>query len=385
MLYGIDEGQKKKVNVKLIVFACLTVALVVGVILVIRYFSTRTLKNYVVVSQAERADSNNVTYLPFKNSILKYSKDGVSLINESGKSTWNGGYEMDKPVVDTCEDYVVVTDAGAKKFFVGSVTGKESGVTFQTDYPVSRCKVAGTGEVLALLHDEDSDNLCIYNVFEDNPLEIEIPSNIDESGYTLDFDISPDGKCVVVAYLAVKNGHMENKVCFYNFGDDIKDSSHMVGGASFSDTGIGQIKFLDNEKVAVFTENGFSVFSDMNKPTEKNKVTLPNAPKSVAVSDENILLVTGSIEDGNQKLHLYDTSGNQSFEMPISVVYSNVMISGEDIIFTDEQTCDIFRTNGSKKFHYRFDQVFEYFFPAVEGNHYYFVDSSTIKKIKVKN
>ena len=57
-------------------------------------YGNRCYRGYEVKNKVNRSDSNNVNYRYHNGNILKYSRSGISEINNEGKSLWNGGYEM---------------------------------------------------------------------------------------------------------------------------------------------------------------------------------------------------------------------------------------------------------------------------------------------------
>lgn len=381
-----DEYKRKKKRKTIILFSAIGAAVVVGiaVIVVFSYFyMNRSFSGYDVVREMARTDSNNVQYISFNDNLLKYSRDGISALNESGETLWNGGYEMEQPEVDVCGEYAEVADIGAKKFYV--YDGKSQGVDIETALPIGRAKVSSNGKVAVLLHDEDSDVINIYNPYSAaDSLEVEIPTNVTDDGYPLDFDISPDGNSLVIAYLRIENGAMENKVCFYNFTDVGQDQNTLVGGKSYETKMISNIQFVADDEVAIFYENGFTLFKDMKKPEEVFDKSFDSEIKSAEAGEDNIMIVTGTAGDTkNQKLFLYSFGGKEELSENIPYKYSKLYMTDGEIIFTDDQTCNILRENGKEKFAFDFGKKYDYFLPSKKDNQYFYIDETSIQLIKI--
>ena len=349
------------------------------------FYGNRCYQHYEVQSKVDRSDSNNVNYMYYKGNILKYSRSGISEIDNTGKSLWNGGYEMKQPQVDVCGDYVVVADVTGKHFYV--YNGEDEGTSMETSLPIVRAKVARQGVVAVLLQDKDSNVLDIYNPYSNaENLLVEIPTNVAEEGYPLDFDISPDGKSVVTSYLVVKGSNIETKVSFYNFTEVGQDKNTLVGGKSFGEKMIARIEFIEDDKVAVFHEKGFSVFGQMKQPESLVEKTFKEEIKSVAFQNGYLAVVLekdGKIE--NQKLILYEEKGREKMQRNIPYEYANMEIHGEEIIFTGNRSCNILRFNGHDKFDYKFEQEIDALYPTSDGEVYTLIDTSTIQKIKLKS
>lgn len=377
------EKNRQKWMVGLVILGLLLVAAGLGIFSYI--YGNRCYNSYEVKKSVDRSDSNNVTYRYRNGNILKYSRSGISEIDNQGKSLWNGGYEMKQPQVDVCGDYVVVADVTGKQFYI--YNGEDEGTSIETTLPIVRAKVAKQGMVAVLLQDEDSNVLNIYNPYSNaDNLLVEIPTNVAEEGYPLDFDISPDGKSVVTAYLVVNGNSIETRVSFYNFTEVGQDKNTLVGGKSFGESMIANVEFIGDDKVVVFHEKGFTIFGKMKQPAIQVEKTFSEEIKSMAYNEGNLAVVVekdGKIE--NQKIFLYDEKGKEKLQRNISYEYANMEIHGEEIIFTGNRSCNILRFNGHDKFDYKFEQEIDAVYPTADGTVYTLIDTSTIQKIKLDN
>lgn len=381
-----EERKKKKKRKTILLFTLIGAAVVAGITLIVvfsYYYMNRTFSGYDVVRERTRTDSNGVAYAPFQGNLLKYGRDGIQLIDETGETLWNGGYEVENPMVKRSGEYVIVADIGAKNFYV--YNGTDQGVHIETTLPIGNVKISSGGKAAVLLHDVDSDVVCIYNPYGTvEQLEAEIPTNVTDDGYPLDFDISPDGDSVVIAYMLVENGTMENKVCFYNFTETGQEQNILVGGKSFETKMISRIGFVASDKVAVFHEKGFSLFENMKKPEEIFEKDFEEEIKSADYDEDSIMIITGSAgSTENQKLCLYNFRGKEELAKEISYKYSGFTMAGNEIIFTDERNCHIIRKNGKEKFSFEFEKKQDYFLPAAKDNQYYCLDETSIQLVKI--
>lgn len=377
------EKNRQKWMVGLVILGLLLVAAGLGIFSYI--YGNRCYNYYEVKKSVDRSDSNNVTYRYHNGNILKYSRSGISEIDNQGKSLWNGGYEMKQPQVDVCGDYIVVADVTGKQFYI--YNGEDEGTSIETTLPIVRAKVAKQGMVAVLLQDEDSNVLNIYNPYSNaDNLLVEIPTNVAEEGYPLDFDISPDGKSVVTAYLVVNGNSIETRVSFYNFTEVGQDKNTLVGGKTFGESMIANVEFVGDDKVVVFHEKGFTIFGKMKQPAIQVEKTFSEEIKSMAYNEGNLAVVLekdGKVE--NQKIFLYDEKGREKLQRNISYEYANMEIHGEEIIFTGNRSCNILRFNGNDKFDYKFEQEIDAVYPTADGTVYTLIDTSTIQKIKLEN
>lgn len=373
------KRQKIMAGIALAVF----VLAIAGVSVFAYLYNNRCYDYYTVESKVERSDSNNVSYEYFNGNILKYSRSGVSVIDNVGKSLWNGGYEMKQPQVDTCGDYVVVAEVDGKQFYI--YNGEDEGTRIETSLPIVRAKVAKQGVVAVLLQDRDSNVLNIYNPYGTaDKLLVEIPTNVSEEGYPIDFDISPDGKSVVTAQMIVSGNNIENKINFYNFSEVGQDKNTLVGGKSFGEEMVAKVQFIDDDEVAVFREKGYTTFESMKQPQMAVEKNFDVDIKSIAYNKDWMAVVTakdGKVDD--QTILLLNRNGREKLKQKISYEYSDMQIYGDEIIFVGNRSCHILRSNGNEKFHYEFEKEIDAVFPTSGRKEYTLIDSATIQKISL--
>lgn len=381
-MYRMEKENKKK-NRRMILI--LVAILVIGIGLVMTasfFFSNRCYNSCVVDKSITRNDSNNVGYRFFEGNLLKYSRNGISAVSVAGKNLWNGGYEMRQPQIDTCGGYVLVTDVTGKKFYI--YNGEDEGTSIETTLPLVRAKVSANGIVAALVEDSDSNVLNIYNPYSPTErLLVEIPTNVSEEGYPLDFDISPDGTSVVVSHLIVTGTEAESRVSFYNFTAVGQDKNTLVGGKSFGGQMISAIEFLDDDKAAVFYEDGFSVFGRMKQPEIIFEKNFGETIRSVAYNEKNIAVVTADSGRENKELHVFSTTGKEVLNRELAYEYSEMKIYDEEIIFTGNHHCKIIRLNGHDKLNCEFEDEVEGLFPTENGSIYTLIDAKAIKTVRL--
>ena len=372
--------EKKPQNIKFFVILAIVILAIAGLLVLAYFVSNRCFYDYEVKSFHARNDSNNVTYEYYEKNILKYSRSGISAIDNEGNTLWNGGFEMKQPQVDTTGKYVVACDVGGKKVYVYS--GEDEGKELETALPIVRAKISKTGIVAVLVEDTDSNVINIYNPYSSSEkLLVEIPTNVSEEGYPLDFDISQDGKSVVTSHMVVKDGKIETRVGFYNFTEVGQDKNTMVGGKNFTGEVVSRIEFINNDTVAIFRQNGLSLFTNMKQPQEKKEIKLSNI-RSLAYNEKNIAVIT---ENGDSKtLYIYDENGNEKKKRDLEFKYSQVSILGDEIIFLTSHECKIIRTNGHDKFKGEFKEEIQNVFPTENPNIYTIIDANQIKKVEVK-
>ena len=220
-----------------------------------------------------------MSFASYKDSVIKYSKDGIAALDGSGKELWNGSYDMASPALDISGDYVVAADIGAKKIVV--FNGEDSGKEFTTDYPIVQAEVSKQGVVAVLLEEKTANVIRMYNPYDaQNTLFAEIPTNIDD-GYPVSIDISADGVNVAAVYVRDDDGSLD---CQYIWS---KNQS-MSAEEYVLDWQRGNIRFRswqNGQGKAQMADNGYMVIDAKHIDDAAKKILSGSSVKSfVAVT-----------------------------------------------------------------------------------------------------
>lgn len=371
------EKRRHKMSMAFTVTLC-TIAAIALFAYIVNSILNKEYYSYKVISSNERQDSNSVQYKSYQGKLLKFSRDGASGIKPGGEILWNGSYELNNPVAETCGDYVIIGDIGGKEAYV--YNGTDSGILIEETLPIVQVDIAKQGVAAVVVEDANSDEIHIYNPFNaEKTLLFTIPTNVREDGYPVDIAMSEDGKKLVTSYMGINNGVMQTKVTFYNLGEVGKTKvNFIVGGIDMGQTLCPSVDFITNEVVALYEEQGFMLYSMQEIPDEIYKENFDTPIKSTMSNDNYI----GFILEDNTLL-IYDLSGKKILEQSIDVEYDDVYFSNKEIIFTSDLSCTMLRFNGELKWEYSFDKNMEYLFPINEKNQYLIIDDVNIKQVKL--
>lgn len=380
---AINERRRKIALFILICIACIVTA--GGIfILLLKSFMNRQYTAYEVVEETEIAGNSFVNYKSYNNKVLRYTRDGVSAVDASGKTIWNGSYDMVSPAADICEKYVVVADIGGKSIFM--YNGEGQGREVKTDYPIVQACVSKYGVVAALLEQPSSNVINIYDPYDvSSKLLVEIPTNVDD-GYPVCIDISPEGTNLVAAYVCVTSGKIQSRVAFYDFTDVGKNTNCLVGAKNYDGSVISDVRFLGSNNICIFTDNGFSVWKNPRQPKEVYTKTYETKIKSALCNQKYVgMIVENSDKDKPYQIEMYDMAGKTMLDTGFSGGYTTARIyDNDEILINSASQCKIFRLNGVEKLSCSVAGKVLEFFPADSMNRYYFVMEGKIQEIKLK-
>lgn len=376
------ERRRKRRRILIIVAAGIAVAAIVLAVLVNRYINLEY-HSYRVTKSIAVKNSNTMQYLPYMGGVLKYSRDGVSAIDEAGKELWNGSYEMDHPEVDICGSSAVVADIGNKNLYV--YTESNSGTEMTMDYPILQARISEQGVVAVMLEDKASNMIYIYDPYaSENKLLVEIPTNVEE-GYPIAMDLSSDGANMAVSYACVTSGAVESRAAFYDFTDVGKNTNCLVGAQEYTDRVIAEVRYLGDSKLALFSEKGFSVWTNFKKPVESVSKSFKSNIRSVFCDSDYVGVVVDNINEENEStMNVYNMKGKKVMSRRISNDYSHITMSGSEIMLNTGTDCIIYRVNGVCKWNCKLKNKISCFLPADGMNKYFLVRDSEIEYIALK-
>ena len=350
--------------------------LIVAAIVVIFFFVTSSDYNsYEVVEETSVKNAAMVDYVPYQKSLLKYSKDGATYVNEKDKAVWNETYAMKMPVADVSGEYVAIADLNGNDVYIFNTEGKVSSTTMP--YTICDVAVASQGEFAVILESENENYINIYDK-NGEPIS-EIQTTLDKSGYPMDIDLSENGEKLFSTYLYLDGATAKNGLAAYNFGavGQNENADRLVGGYQMEDTVVPKVEFLDNNTICAFGDTQFIIYSMREKSSEKARITFEGEVRSVVFNSEYIGVVVQNQEkskDGEEKapfvLELYNTNGKKVMTKMIDFDYDNVRMTSDEIVFTGGTECRIYTVKGKLKFSYAFKKNVVDMIPTGYGRRY---------------
>ena len=233
------------------------------------YLQTRTYSDYDIIKSVKREDSPGTQFDVFHGNILKYSSDGASLVYADNKTIWNQTYEMQSPMTDSCENYVVIADRKGDTIYIMDISGPCGEI--KTAMPIQRIQVANQGTVAVLMEQEGTGYIQVYDKSGTFLAEGEV--HTENSGYPLDLAISNDGRKLAVSLLDVNEGNVKTTVTFFNF-DTVgqNEIDNIVGQYSYSDVVVPKVEFLTNDVMVAFGSRKTVIFEGAQKPKVKKEM-----------------------------------------------------------------------------------------------------------------
>lgn len=244
-------------------------------------------------SEESKAVEEEYRYFPYKDGVIKLSKDGAKYISSQGKVLWNQAFEMGRALVSVAGEYAVIGEQGGTKLYILS----SQGLSGQGEAPstIEKLRISEKGVVYALLTEDRGTYITVFSK-EGKNLDIGIKSVMAGDGYPLDMSVSPDGTELCVAFSHLEQTSLKSRVVFYNFSSLGKNAGadRVVGGFTddFASGIVGRVHFFTDEESFAAYDGGVAFFSTKvrTSPELKKKVDIPETIRMIAY-DQNYLAV----------------------------------------------------------------------------------------------
>ena len=352
----INEMNKKihRHRRRILLLTALVVILLLGIVTgVYIYIQTRSYKEYEVLSSVERKDSDRTFFTTFNENVIKYNKDGASCVDADNRIIWNQTYEMQSPMVDTCESYAVVADKKGEKVYIMDRQGPCGEI--RTTMPIQRVQVANQGEVAVLMEENGTGSIHVYD--REGKFLAEGELHTENTGYPVDISISNDGKKLAASLLDVNEGTVKTTVVFYNFGlAGQNEIDNIVCQYSYADMIFPRIEFLTNNVMAAFGSGQTVIFEGEQKPQVKAQISLEQEIQSIFYNEAYVGFV---FNNENKKepyrLQVFDLNGKEILAKDFDIKYQEIeFLANDEVCVRADSECIIYTLHGIEKFHGNF-------------------------------
>lgn len=350
-LRELKRKRDRRNRVIMIIVLALAILLAIFNFFYNRYY---TYKTYQIREEIELSEGSLIGYESFAENIVKYSRDGITLMDKKGKELWVDTYEMREPTLQKSKNYILLFD---KQGNVLKIYGEEGISGFAgTTLPIKKAVISDTGVVAVLLEDGDSTYISFFTKTGE-ALQVTIRTVLSGNGYPLDLALSPNGTQLMVSYQYLEGANLRGRVVFYDFSEIGQNiPTRLVGGFDepFYESIIPRVVFLSTEHSFALADTGLYFFSSKNLASPKllKSILIEEELVSLAYSDRYIVLIKKRADDASgMEMLVYTENGDVVSRKNIAFNYDKVDISGENILFYIGNELAIYNIYGVEKFH----------------------------------
>lgn len=341
----------------------------------------RVYTEYTITESYDRKVANNAKTIALGNHILTYSNDGASCFDIKGKAIWNETFEMQDPIVATCNNTIAFGDYNGRKIYVMNSQGILGEVT--TNMPIRALAVAENGVVAAVLDDSDITWIYLYN--SKREAAVRFKTTMSQFGYPIDISLSPNSNLAMVSFLAEDAGAVKSSVAFYNFGEvGQNEVDNFMGGYDYQAV-VPYVSFMTSELAFAVADDRLAFYEGGQKPVSKSEKLLEDEIRAVYHNETYVALVSYDTTGSHKYVvNVYDSTGKNYLSQGFDVEYRNVILKNESIYIYGESECCIYNLSGVEKFNGALDRNISLLIPGDTISKFTLVSQEAIDAVELK-
>lgn len=348
------------------------------------YLSMRQYTDYNIRASIQRADTKATKFEEFCGNILKYSNDGAFFTDHKNEMIWSQSYEMSRPTVDTCGNYLTIYDKGGKNIYIFTDSGPVKSI--ETRQSITQVSIAAQGTVAVLTDNKSAGLLTLYD--KEGRELVSGAIHGEKSGYPIVIALSDDAIKLAVSMLDISGGSVKTTLAFYNFGSVGENAiDHIVSVNTYEDILIPELDFVSKDCMIAVGDNRILIFEGTQSPKLAREISLENEPKSIFYNKKYIGVVFNSSGENaaRHQIQVYDLSGKRMLDEASDVEYTSIeLLSSNEVCLHNKTTCDIYTMYGVFKFHYEFDEELYCVIPGGSALNYTFILNGVTEQVRLK-
>ena len=359
--------------------ALLCIGLLIG--LVASQYILRTFNTYRVVHETELVLETGCKTVKMANNLLLYNKDGIRCIDAKGKTIWDITYQIKEPCISVDGGTAAVAGYGDHLIYVMDESGRIGEIN--TNLPIRNLCVAEAGYVGAVL--DDNDVYWIY-IYDSDGVEItRARTSMEQSGYPMAIELSPNGKLLGVSYLYLDAGTVENNVAFYNLGEVGQNYTDQYMSGYIYQEIVPELHYMNNSTAMAISNGRLMVYSGNEKPTESKGVILNDTVQAVYWGDENVILIHGgAANQGRYLMRVYDLTGELVLEKSLDMEYTDIQSQNGIITIYNSDEVLVLTLDGRERYSGSLGGSIRKMIPTTTKYKYLILFENTFKVIELE-
>ncbi len=379
----IKDRARRRRRRRVIIAVIIVAACVAAIIVYIMMMQRITYDDYTATEEMDRSDTSATRYLAFGDGYVKYSNDGASYITADNITVWNQSYEMENPMVVTCQSYIAMADRLGETIYILSEEAPQGEIT--VNMPILRIDVSDQGNVAVLMEESGTGYLSLYDQTGVQIAEGAI--HAENTGTPMDVALSDDGENMAVSIIDVSSGVARTAINIYNFSAAGQNQiDNLVEAFQYEDTIVPDLAYFGDSTLLAFADTGVYVFEGASAPEEKNRVEAEGEIQSIFYNDDYFGLVYNDLDkESGRVIRVYDTDCRERVSIKTDFSYDSVgFLDNHEICLYNSNQCYIYTMSGQRKFVCNFDDEIMGVFRERGYRNYLILKEGVTEEIRLK-
>lgn len=369
---------------KVLTKVAITVVILVVIVVAVRLWSElRSYDSYEVKQTIEEGDKSAVSYDNFCGNIVEYSNDGILYMDGDGEQIWNQSFEMTKPEISKCKNYLTAYDKGGTKLFIIEKDGVKK--ELETSMPIVTACISKQGIVAVLVNEDDKYYVKMY---DETGKEIASGEFFGEQGRVpIDIALSYDAKKLAVDMVDITKGKIDTTISFYNFGTvGQNEIDNNVGTYTYEDVLVPDITYVSDDTMIAIGDSKIMTFTGSQKPELDETIEFKQEVNDVYYNEKYVGIAYGNNDENcTSHIEVYDLNGNTIMENNTEIPYTKIGLNANnEVCVMSDYECELFTIHSVKKFSCKFDSKIYDILYENGGNNYIFVYEGKVDEVRLK-
>ncbi len=316
--------------------------------------------------------------------VLVAGLEGVFFYGVDGEAKWANSYSMINPHTYIGGEYVAVADIGGKSLGLYGQQGHIKSI--QLAKSIYNVSVSKKGVIVVVTQDEMSHS---FDIYDKTLTEIGITVNtlISETGYPTSIGISPDGETLIVGYQYIMDGHMKNRVAFYNFREGKKDIKRLVGIFNdYEESLFVEAMFIGPKNAVAIADNRLVFYEMQETKVPKELANIPQKNVKEIITTEQKVAVVTQKKDGTDfdTLTIYNNKGENVLNKKMDFIYKGIGLNSEFIYYYNDTTICIMDYDGEEIFKKEISEAIHDVYSLKNKERFIVQEQNILKGIRIK-
>lgn len=289
-------------------------------------------------------------YTNLGNDLVRYGKDGVVLVDESGKEVFNAAYNMKAPIADSCGKYLVIGDLGGASASLFDKSGKLCSI--HSSFPIVSVKTSGTGVFMVISEDEEKTYTNFY--YKDGKALAESQHPLAKKRFPVVFELSYNGIQAAIGFLGYDRTELTSTLAVLGF-DQVGETkpNNVIFSYELGEEKPVILEYNSSGQLLLVTDKGFRVFLPDSKKPEIAKINFETQPSSVLYNDKYIVCIME--EDEAKLIRFYDYNGKLIQSLDLLIDYQQLLLNDDLLLMGRENELIAYDVKGNLRLEYLAD------------------------------
>ncbi len=290
-------NKKKKIWI-IVIFTLLLIAAGYALFFRPSFYKFNGGEAYITPVLSTRYTSDFRTLTVINNSIYECNSNGLVKKDKKGAAIWSKAYYIETPLLVTGGNYIAVADITGKNVYIFNESGYIR--TIEESNELISVDINENGFLTTVMESDKRNIINYYN--NDGKLVITRATSYFEDGYPVTVASSMDVTKMITGYINVNNNRLQSTVSFFGFEDRYdKFSELLIGGFTYEDMLINEVKWIDNNTAIAVFDKQVVVFDCKNEPKVINKIELTSEIRQIGISKNTFQILYGKSIANSQK------------------------------------------------------------------------------------